>query len=205
MRSLEGGVLGHRFKLMLLAVAVGGAAAPTGWIVTDRLERENAFCTSCHLEPSVPLHDAKRSDFERRPPLTLVAAHGLAGVEDGGRRDFRCIDCHGGVGPLGRLRVKVLSARDGFWYAVGAFDEPDHMRWPLLDADCRQCHATFEERGVTPGRDPLFHELSAHNTALGVACVDCHLAHDEGGLPGYDFLQPDAVRARCAECHPEFE
>lgn len=188
--------------MALWAALAAAAAAPAGWLVSDRLERDNDFCVACHLREDVPLHAEKRRDLQRTPAATLAAAHGAAEVE---RRPFRCIDCHGGTGWLGRARVKALSARDAFWYAVRRFDEPDEMHWPLWDADCRKCHAEFDERAATSGRDPLFHELSVHNTALGVACVDCHLVHDEGGLPERDFLHPEPVRARCASCHPEFE
>jgi hypothetical protein len=189
-------------------LAVGGAAlalllAPIGWMASDRLEQRNEFCTACHLRDGSPLHRAKAEDFAARPPSTLAAAHAAAGVD--GRADpaFRCIDCHGGTGAVGRVRVKLLSARDAFWYAVGRFEEPDRMRWPLWDDDCATCHARFEERAPAPGVDPAFHELAVHNAELGVACVACHAAHEGGGLADHDFIRPAAVRARCAECHPQ--
>ncbi len=179
-------------------------SAPLGWVVTDRLEQDNTFCVACHLEPGRPLHQAKLDDLAAMPPLTLAAAHGGSPLE--GREDpaFRCIDCHGGTGPVGRARVKLLSAKDAFWYVTGRFDEPEEMHWPLWDADCRKCHDSFEPGDATGG-DPRFHELAVHNEALGVACVACHRVHDPGGLPGHHFLHPAQVRARCAECHPEYE
>jgi hypothetical protein len=187
-----------------VAATAALVAAPVGWGVTDHLERDNDFCVACHLEPGVPLHEVKHADLGRRPPATLAAAHAEAGVVGNAEtRDFRCIDCHGGTGALGRLRVKILSGRDAFWYVVGRFEEPEVMHWPLLDADCRKCHSRFEERAVTPGLDPRFHELAAHNVSLGVSCVTCHLVHEEGGLPEHDFLHPEPVRAQCGECHPE--
>jgi formate-dependent nitrite reductase cytochrome c552 subunit len=185
----------------LLAAAVAG---PAGWVASDRLERDNEFCVACHLPDGTRLHAGKREDLGDWPPATLAAAHGMAGVREfDAIRPFRCIDCHGGTGVAGRVRVKILSAKDAFWYAVGRFEEPTAMRWPLEDADCRRCHARFDERGRAAGVDPAFHELAVHNAELGVACVDCHLVHDEGGLADHDFLHPEHVRARCAGCHPE--
>ena len=193
-----------RAALVLAALLGAAVAGPAGWIASDRLERDNDFCVSCHLPDGEPLHAAKRKDLEHWPPATLAAKHGMEGVrEDGAIRPFRCIDCHGGTGAAGRVRVKVLSAKDAFWYAVGRFEEPSSMRWPLQDADCRRCHAHFDEKERAPGADPAFHELAVHNAKLGVACVDCHLVHDEGGLSDHDFLHPEHVRARCAACHPE--
>jgi nitrate/TMAO reductase-like tetraheme cytochrome c subunit len=190
-----------------LALGLGGLAllaAPTGWLVSDHLERNDAFCVSCHLRDGSPLHRGKREGFERRPAASLAAAHGVAGVR--GRSDpaLRCIDCHGGTGLAGRARVKLLSAKDAFWYATGRFEEPERMRWPLWDEDCRKCHADLGEGGAAPGAAPAFHALAVHNAELGVDCVACHLAHDESALPDHHFLVPDVVRARCAECHPRF-
>lgn len=198
----------RRRSARLAAAALVGAAvaAPAGWVATDRLERDDDFCVACHLGDGTRLHARKREDHARRPAATLAAAHAEAGVREAGdARGFRCIDCHGGTGALGRLRVKVLSAKDAFWYAVGRFEEPTAMRWPLRDEDCRRCHPRFDEsaRAAVGTRAPAFHELAVHNTELGVACVGCHLAHDEGGLADHDFVHPEHVRARCAECHPE--
>jgi hypothetical protein len=197
---------GASVPLRWLALGVASSAlAVAGWVGTDRLEQRNDFCNACHLQDGTALHLETRRDFDQRPAVSLAAAHAEASVE--GRPDpaFRCIDCHGGVGPVGRTRVKILSARDAFWYAVGRFEEPDGMRFPLWDEDCSQCHASFRERAPDAWRDPGFHELAVHNVNLGMACVACHRSHEPAGLAEVSFLEPTHVRARCAECHPEFE
>jgi nitrate/TMAO reductase-like tetraheme cytochrome c subunit len=190
-------------RWLMLAGVAGVVSAPTGWWVTDRLEQRNDFCNACHLPNGEPLHLENRRDFDALPAASLAAAHGAAGVD--GRSDpaFRCIDCHGGTGALGRARVKLLSARDAFWYVVGRFEEPEGMHWPLLDADCRRCHESFGESRSAAWGDP-FHELAVHNHNLGMSCVTCHLTH-EPGRAELDFLEPAHVRGRCAQCHPEFE
>jgi len=188
---------------MLGALALFGAvSAPAGWWVTDRLEADNDFCISCHLAAEVPLHEQKRAALDLVPATTLAGAHGSAVWDE---RSFRCIDCHGGVGLVGKARVKLLSAKDAFWYVVGRFDEPDQMHWPLGDADCTKCHSTFDERESEVGRDPRFHELAVHNVELGVGCIACHTSHAEGGLPGHYQIHAERVRAECSACHPEFE
>jgi formate-dependent nitrite reductase cytochrome c552 subunit len=203
-RRARAGASAGRVALAVAALLAAVVAGPAGWLVSDRLERDNDFCVACHLPDGSRLHAAKRKDLGHWPPATLAAAHGMAGVREGGAlRGFRCIDCHGGTGALGRARVKLLSARDALLYASGRFGEPEVMGWPLRDDDCRRCHEGFEERAPAPGADPAFHELAVHNAALGVACVDCHLVHDAGALPEHDFLHPEHVRARCAACHPQ--
>lgn len=190
------------------AVALGAACAAFatgGWVVIDRLEQDDDFCNACHLPSGERLHRDVRREYDARPPVSLAALH--AGERVAGRADpaFRCIDCHGGSGALGRLRVKTLAAKDAFWYAVGRFEEPDGMRWPLWDEDCSKCHPSFaaaRERGEAAAP---FHALAVHNAALGVDCVECHRAHGPGGDPDAWFLHADHVRSRCAICHSEFE
>ena len=193
---------------MAVAAGLGVLTAPLGWWVTDVLERDNDFCNACHLEPGVPLHIAIREDFDGRPTKSLVAVHAAALVASRPPETaaFRCIDCHGGVGFLGRARVKILAAKDAFWFVAGHFEEPAAMAWPLLDADCSQCHPGFEPHDEAGEGGPVpFHALPVHNVALGVGCVECHLSHDPGGVEDLYHLQPTHVRRQCAQCHTEFE
>jgi hypothetical protein len=194
-------------RVLLAAAALALIAAPLGWWVTDRLEQNDAFCTSCHLPSGTPLHADNAADFAARPAVSLAVAHAVAGNEARSDGAFRCIDCHGGAGFLGRARVKVLSARDGLLYLAGRFHEPRGMAWPLLDEDCRKCHPSFASASAATEswETPAFHALSVHNRELGVSCVTCHLAHERGGLADRDFLHPEPVRAACARCHAEFE
>jgi cytochrome c556 len=106
------------------------------------------------------------------------------------------------VGLVGRARVKLLAARDALVWLSGDFEEPDGMNTPLLDADCRQCHATFDETPSGAPR-PGFHELPVHNNELGRDCVDCHQAHEPGDAD-FHFLDLAHVRRQCADCHNEF-
>lgn len=202
--SLPAGRRGPRLHLVPLLVGTALVAAPTGWVASDRLERDNDFCNACHLSPEVPLHRDIRVDFDARPPPTLAAAHARAGAGSGdAHRPFRCIDCHGGSGLAGRAQVKALAARDAFWYVVGRFEEPRSMRVPLRDANCRECHTSYR---VAPGSGAnAFHALAVHNADLPLRCVACHTAHAKGGNPDAFFLRASEVRAECARCHPEFE
>jgi hypothetical protein len=190
---------------------LGGAAvvlllvSPIGWVASDSLEQDNEFCNACHLEDGVRFHIDLRRDFDTRPPTNLSALHAASEVE--GRADdpaFRCIDCHGGVGLVGRAKVKLLAAKDTAVWLAGLGREPDEMHHPLRDADCTQCHESFHPVSDDVGL-PAFHEIAVHNVELGQDCVECHGAHLEGGDPSFYFLSPESVRAKCAHCHTEFE
>jgi hypothetical protein len=200
----------RRSRLLRFLVGGGAAAlvsAPIGWGVTDLLERNDDFCNACHLPDGRALHAEVRRDYDASPPASLAAVHGGATPDRAGAppRDFRCIDCHGGTGPVGRARVKVLAAKDALVYLTGHFDDPEGMAWPLLDADCRKCHARFDEREAQAWESPRFHQLAVHNAELGVDCVECHLVHAGGVDPTRHFLRADHVRGQCARCHAEFE
>jgi hypothetical protein len=217
----------HKWRVLAISVTAVIVSAPLGWFVSDQLEHDNDFCTACHFAPGRRLHGEIRRGFDAEPPANLAAAHGRVRVRSrvgvsarapaggvrgevapGAARDpaaFRCIDCHGGTSPIGRLRVKALAAKDLFWYVVGDFEEPTHMRWPLWDEDCLECHSAFDETPVEAWQSPRFHQLPLHNAALGVDCVECHRVHEVGGNPEADFLHAPLVRAQCARCHPKFE
>jgi len=191
--------------ISLLALA-GAAIGAGGWFGTDRLEQDNDFCNACHLDgwtSGTPLHEEHRADFDGRPARSLAAAHAAAG-NDARAADpaFRCIDCHGGVGLHGRARVKLLAAKDAFFWLVGDFDEPEGMAWPLLEEDCRQCHSVFASKAA-PFEDPAFHDLAVHNAELGVDCVECHQSHGQQVDPERWFLDTALVREQCARCHRE--
>jgi len=141
-----------------------------------------------------------------------------AGLEPaGGPRAFRCIDCHGGTGWLGRAKVKVLAAKDAMVWLGGDFDEPDHMQYPLGEADCRQCHRGFEPLLQTQVQTQVqsqenvddestrFHALAVHNADLGVNCVECHTVHDGGDDLELFYLDATRVREQCGRCHSEFQ
>lgn len=179
-------------RLLLVGTVLGGLSAPLGWVATDRLEQRNEFCVACHLEGGTPLHQAKGEELRSRPPISLAAAH--ATHEAG----FRCIDCHGGASFVGKLRVKVVAARDAASYLLGRFEEPDEMRHPLWDEDCVQCHAAYR-----PERDDAFHAIGVHNVDLPYACIACHGGHPEGP-PGLHFLRKETVLPVCRNCHEEF-
>ncbi len=193
-------------RALLTASIAAVVSAPFGWWATDRLEQNDAFCTSCHLASGTRLHADNAADFAARPAVSLVVAHAAAGNDAHADGAFRCIDCHGGTGFAGRARVKALSLRDGLIYLTGRFEEPHGMSWPLRDEDCRGCHGEFASASAASESwdSPAFHALPVHNRELGVACVACHLAHERGGLTDRNFLHPEPVRAQCARCHPEF-
>ena len=182
-----------RLGFWVIAVALAGVFGSAGWIVSDHLESDNRFCVSCHLDAATPLHRDKLADMRHEPARSLIAAHRRADAE------FRCIDCHRGTGALGRLRVKLVAARDAANYVIGSFGEPDHMRHPLWDSDCLQCHTRFSS-----AEPDAFHWIDQHNVGFPFTCVECHTSHSTEGDPDLQFLDRGTVLPICQECHEEY-
>lgn len=193
------------FRLVAFFV-FAGVASSGGWFVTDALEANNDFCNACHLPSGAVLHGEIRAGFDARPAHNLAGVHGRSEIQREGapERAFRCIDCHGGVGLVGRAKVKALAAKDAVVWLLGDFEEPDHMNHPLNEADCRQCHMKFAVQDEAEFESVQFHALAVHNADLGVNCVECHTAHDGGDDEETYFLDGPKVREQCGRCHSEF-
>ncbi len=177
-----------------IALLAALASAPAAWTISDHFEAQNEFCVSCHLDAETPLHRQKSADFAESPATSLASGH-LAAQDD-----FRCIDCHGGVSFVNRLRVKSVAARDAARYLLGRFQEPKVMQHPLWNEDCTQCHDAH-----APARDDAFHAFEVHNLpAFEFDCVQCHRAHPKGLEARLDFLETEPLVAVCRNCHEEF-
>jgi hypothetical protein len=174
-------------------------------VASDRVEARNEFCTSCHLPDGTPLHQTIGADFDGLVPANLTGVHGRALLDEREDGAFRCIDCHGGTGAIGRTRVKLLSVFDGLRYAVGAFEEPDSMPWPLSDAVCAQCHQHLRNAPAPGWSRESFHAVGPHaELSDGPGCVDCHAVHEPGGDPFAYFLDRERVHVFCRDCHSDF-
>src|SRR5437867_251774 len=87
---------------------LGVATFTTGIVVTDHLEQNNTFCTSCH-----PLHEKKFAEFHplQGQRITLAAAHNTEGD-----LNVKCIDYHIGATSTDKMFIKAIAARDTVAY-----------------------------------------------------------------------------------------
>jgi predicted CXXCH cytochrome family protein len=180
-------------------------------------ERDNRFCVACHL------HDEK---FGR---LTASSATDLAGLHHTKKAEVGCIACHGGADPVMRVRVWTVAGIDTLKFLVGRYREPDHMRLPLRDVECRQCHtpilrpaaapqaskttgavdptdeSTFAAEAATEGRGGTsYHAIREHDT-VNVTCITCHVSHVTGSDAANRFIVRARVAPVCRECHKQME
>jgi predicted CXXCH cytochrome family protein len=180
-------------------------------------EHDDRFCVACHL------HDEK---FER---LTASSASDLAGLHHNKKAEVGCIACHGGADLDMRLRVWTVAGIDTLKFLVGRYREPDHMRLPLRDLECRQCHtpvlklatapktseatraidpaddSTFAMEATTEGRaGTSYHAIREHDT-VKVKCITCHVSHVTGSDATHRFIVRARVAPVCRECHKQME
>ncbi len=172
-----------------------------GWAVSDRLERRNDFCNACHLPDGTLLHLEIREHFDRIIPINLAGMHGRGWVEDREDSAFRCIDCHAGSGLLERGSIKLLAARDGIRYAVGAFEEPDGMPFALSAETCLRCHPRFRHSAAPGWMLDAYHGPRVHDLPEAPPCVRCHAVHEEDGDAFAYFMNRTRVDGECRKCH----
>jgi hypothetical protein len=184
--------LGQR-RLYLLAglPLLGVSMFWTGMVVTDHLEQDNTFCTSCHL------HEEKFSQFHpvQGQRITLAAAHNIAGD-----LNVKCIDCHIGATFTDKVVIKAVAARDTVAYLVGAFQEPNHLRYPLGNRTCLKCHTSG---GQSATDDKAFHNATYHFN-MPLLCDQCHTVHPQADVSSR-FLRQQIVQPLCHECHQRLE
>ncbi|GIX49213.1 MAG: hypothetical protein KatS3mg131_3424 [Candidatus Tectimicrobiota bacterium] len=179
-----------------LSFLVGGpllglTAFGGGVVVTDRLEQNNRFCISCHL------HQQKYREYHpvQGERLTLAAAHNLEG-----ERHVKCIDCHIGATLVDKVAIKALAARDTVAFFLGAYKEPDHLRYELGNRTCLKCHPTG---GKNPEDKGAFHNPPYHDN-MPLLCYRCHAVHPQAPAET-GYLRREAVRPLCDACHAQLE
>lgn len=187
-----------------MAAGVVGFAAGTG--ITDRLEQDDRFCLACH-RPEQPLHEEVYRTFHPvdGTVVTLAGAHKAGGATNLPRRSpwigevygsVKCIDCHIGAGRKDYLIIKAIAAWDTGKWLVGAYKDPETLRYSLGDRTCLKCHS---DGGQNPEVEDAFHNAPYHRDPRN-ACSDCHRSHLEAPAETR-FLERARVKPLCDECH----
>ncbi len=203
-----------RTLLVAVIVALGGLLAIVlfgvgGFAYAATQETHDSFCASCHTQPE--------STFVQRS--TSAAPVDLASYHTTQRT--RCIDCHSGQGPPGRLQAELLGARNAFKWYTGTAVQPAAYNFPITDSHCLKCHQDVTQRNFVPkesitvpggsfsegereGRNNHWHTFMTRWQAADAkagTCVACHAGHSTQGSAQNGFLIPQNVQATCDACH----
>lgn len=178
--------------VLLVGLTVGLPLLSLGAL--EKKQQDDRFCVACHL------HEEK---FERsRTP----AAQDLTGAHHYAKSPLRCIDCHGGADLPMQFRIRTVAGLDTVRFLVGHYREPEGMRLPLRDKECKQCHdpilrRTVEEEEAVEGRGDTYHAINEHRT-VKTPCVSCHTSHTKGEAR-FQFLDRKQILPICRDCHQE--
>ncbi len=179
--------------IALIALLVGGTGV--GLV----LEQRDEFCAACHTEPETTYVRQSRDTASPRSPTLAAFHHRLEGTAMESRVAFKCIDCHGGVGPAARLTTLYqLGVGDALAFLSGRYEQPATTHRPLPDANCTRCHA---REVAVPGFENHFHNKLGAPTAPSIACVDCHVSHTDQVDPREKYIRRALVFPHCNDCH----
>ena len=172
----------------LIACGVSLVVMAGGTAYAVRQENRDSFCASCHTEPESKYY--QQSLAQAAP--TLAAFHT--------QKQARCIDCHSGGGPFGRVEGLMQGSQDLAAYYSGHYHNPAITLNKLSDDSCTKCHAQVTSSG---GFNNHFHRFLPRWQSIdpnAAHCVDCHTAHPSAnGAQGY--LATGLVTGVCQRCH----
>jgi predicted CXXCH cytochrome family protein len=176
----------------VIAVLVAGSlslfAMAGGTAYAIQQENHDVFCASCHTEPESQYYQQSL----QQNSTTLAAFHA--------QKSVRCIDCHSGGGPLGRVEGLSQGAQDLSAYYSRHYHTPAITLNKLGDDSCTKCHAQTLSRG---GFNNHFHGLLPRWQSVdpnAAHCVDCHTSHPTAD-PAQGYLTTAQVQMVCQNCH----
>jgi Doubled CXXCH motif (Paired_CXXCH_1) len=170
-------------------ILLGVLLAAGGFAFAASQEQHDAFCASCHSQPESTYYQRSLA----AQPVDLASVHTPKNVT--------CINCHSGVGVIGRMTAELIGARNAtFWY-TGRATQPAPLMFPIGDANCLKCH-----QDVTGSRSQNnhFHYFLARWQSVDPQaghCVTCHGGHTTDGTVDILFLNQATTEAICQSCH----
>jgi len=184
------GLRGWKRVALFAVIAIGILSVlglSGGAVYGIQLENQDSFCASCHTQPETKYYQQSTATTA----TTLAAFHT--------QKQARCIDCHSGGGPFGRMAGLTQGSIDLLAYQSGNYHTPAVTFSRLGDDSCIKCHGDTVTRG---GFNNHFHLYlrqwqAADSNAAG--CVDCHVAHSTGDSK-QQFVQ-NSASTFCNRCH----
>lgn len=171
-----------------IAIALSVITAIGGTAYALNLEDQDTFCASCHTQPESQFY---QNSLETNP-TTLAVFHA--------QKKVRCIDCHSGYGPLGRMEGLTQGAKDLVAFYSGHYHNPAITTNKLGDGSCIKCHQQSLTDRSFNNHFHLFLSRWQSIDPNAAHCVDCHTSHSSG-QSAQSFLSVPAVQQICQDCH----
>ncbi len=177
--------------------AASGAVLVTALLIGGAIgfENQDQNCAACHTQPETTYVARARA----ASAVDLASAHGP--LQSGHSGYGRCIDCHSGVGLLGRAESLSLGANNAFKHFLGIARNPSVTTAPIADASCLKCHTSVL---TAEGFDNHVHTYLPQwraKSADAASCVQCHTSHTTDAAASTGFLSQSRALAQCEACH----
>lgn len=167
-------------------VAIVLATGSTAYAI--QLENNDGFCASCHTQPETQYYQQSLA----QQPATLAAFHT--------QKQVRCIDCHSGGEPFGRLNGVAQGAQDLLSYYSHNYHSPAVTTSKLGDDSCIKCHADVLTQRTMQNHFHYFLAQWQSADPNAAHCIDCHAAHPTSDAT-QQYLVVNSVQAQCDSCH----
>lgn len=191
-------ILGSRFSHSRLALGlrllgmVGFVLVASVYTIGVRLEANDGFCASCHVEPETTYYQES---------LRLDQAPTLAAFHAGERT--RCIDCHSRRWIPGRLWAHFGAFQNLVVYLSGRYRGPAVTTRPVGDSGCSKCHSDLTWVSERPGHyhSPWLRKSWREAGGPANTCEACHPSHDMLAFEPDRFMDADLIEVQCDACH----
>jgi hypothetical protein len=185
--------------LMVIAGLAMVLISAGGFTFMAHQENNDAFCASCHTQPESTYYERSIAPA----PVDLASIHR--------QKNTGCIDCHSGIGILGRISAQMMGAQNAMKWYSGTAVQPAPLIYPIGDEHCVKCHAevlTEKHSGDPRTKDfgPKGHYHAYFNQWKGADqkaadCTSCHFGHELDGVSDKTWIVPAAVKPVCEACH----
>ena len=171
---------------------VGFALAASLYTVGMRLESNDTFCASCHVEPEGTYFN---QSLRSTQPVALAAFH--AG------KNTHCIDCHSRKWLPGRLWAQWGGLQNLLAYRSGHYRSPSVTTRPVGDDGCSKCHSDVTWVSERPGHyhSPWLRQRWRLAGGPMNTCEVCHPSHTVVTNESDRFMDIDRIETQCDACH----
>jgi NapC/NirT cytochrome c family, N-terminal region len=178
--------------LARLLGVVGFVLAAGVYMTGIRLESNDSFCASCHVEPETTYYEASLKPAEA---TTLATFH--AGEET------RCIDCHSRRWIPGRIWAQLGGLQNFLAFRSGEYADPSVITRPVGDGGCSKCHSDLTWVSERPGH---YHSPGLRRSWRAAGgpvntCEACHPSHEAVAPASDNFMETEQIEAQCDACH----
>ena len=176
-------------KVGLAGLGLAIVLVVSGFTFAATKETHDSFCASCHTQPESTFYQ-RSVDAQ---PVDLASAHKP--------KNTRCIDCHSGVGVVGRIQAELLGAHNALAYYTHTAVQPAKLTRAISDASCLKCH----ENVLTDNSfNNHFHAFLPRWQAVdpnAATCISCHGGHTTDGSAQLMYLNNSTAGKECNSCH----